>query len=83
MIANVDIKGIPVLVTCYSGYRTSERPIKFKYQLKEYFIDKIIDSSLQETSDSKIRFFYYRVLCNGGEEFSLIHVLQKGIWYLQ
>lgn len=76
------LKKDEVEVTCYSGYRLNEKPVRFRISDREYTVKKIIESSLREIQPEGRRVRYYKVLCESGEVYRLCFDLQDNRWYL-
>jgi hypothetical protein len=71
-----------ISVTCYSGFRINERPVKFKYRGKDFSIKKILDSSVTESLENRTRKYYYHVLCETGEQLRISFDPGEDRWFL-
>lgn len=71
-----------IAVTCYSGFRINEKPVKFKYGGKDFLIKKILESSVTESLENRTRRHCFRVLCETGERFRIFFDPGKDRWFL-
>jgi hypothetical protein len=71
-----------ISVTCYSGFRLNERPIKFIYHGKEILIKKILDSAVKETLENRTKQYYFTVTCESNETFTLYYDTGTDCWFL-
>lgn len=71
-----------IAVTCYSGFRINERPVKFKYAGKDFLIKKILESSVTESLENRTRKYCFHVLCETGEQFRIVFDPGKDRWFL-
>jgi hypothetical protein len=71
-----------ISVTCYSGFRINERPVKFKYRGKDFSIKKILDSSITESLESRTRKYYFHVLCETGEQLKIFFDPGEDRWFV-
>ncbi len=71
-----------ISVTCYSGFRINERPVKFKYRGKDFSIKKILDSSVTESLESRTRRYCFSVLCETGEQMRIFFDTGEDRWFL-
>jgi hypothetical protein len=71
-----------ISVTCYSGFRINERPVKFKYGGKDFSIKKILDSSVTESLEDRTRKYYFHVLCETGEQLRIFFDPGEDRWFL-
>lgn len=71
-----------ISVTCYSGFRINERPMKLKYRGKDFSIKKILDSSVMESLENRTRKYYYHVLCETGEQLKIFFDPGEDRWFL-
>ena len=74
------VPGESISVTCYSGYRRNEKPVKFIYRDQEFEVKQILNSSVEEALPERTRFYRYRVVCESGKEFSLFYNPQEEKW---
>lgn len=70
-------------VTCYSGYRLNEKPIKFIYKGKEYLVEEILERSVYESIDGKDRRLTFRLRCRDKKIFSIYYDFCRDEWYLE
>jgi hypothetical protein len=73
----------PIEVVCYAGYRAGERPLRFTCKDREFHIKKILDRSLEESFADRDTVYRFRVLCAGGEMFSLLFDAREDQWFLE
>jgi hypothetical protein len=73
----------PVEVVCYAGYRGEEKPLRFTYKNREFKIEKIPHRSLEESFAGRDRVYRFRVVCTGGETFSLLFDPREDRWFLE
>jgi hypothetical protein len=71
-----------ISVTCYSGFRLNERPVKFIYRGKEIMIKKILDSAVRESLENRTRQYYFTVTCETDETFTLYYDTGTDCWFL-
>ncbi len=70
-----------VRVNTYSGYRDAEKPRSFTVNDKDFQIDKILDTWIEETLD-RTRSRYFKVLTAGGSVHTLARDETSGEWRL-
>ena len=70
-------------VTCYSGYRLNEKPVKFNYKGKEYPVEKILDRSVEESLNGEHRRDRFRVLSRDKKIYSIYYDSLQDDWYLE
>jgi hypothetical protein len=71
-----------IAVTCYSGFRIDEKPVKFKYRGRDFSIEKILDSAVTESLEDRHRRYFFRVLCETGDKVSLFFDPGEDRWFL-
>jgi len=71
-----------IAVTCYSGFRINEKPVKFKYGGRDFSIKKILNSAVAESLESRTRKYCFHVLCESGEQFRIFFDPGKDRWFL-
>jgi len=71
-----------IAVTCYSGFRIYEKPVKFKYGDRNFLIKKILESSVTESLESRTRRYCFHVLCDTGEQFKIFFDPGKDRWFI-
>ncbi len=73
---------IKIHVECYSGHKLFEKPKRFVLNGKEYNINTIIDSYLEESLESKERKFWFKVLCDDEKKYRIFYDESYGQWYM-
>ncbi len=71
-----------ISVTCYSGFRINEKPVKFIYRGRDFSIKKILDSAVTESLEDRCRRYSFRVLCETGEKVTLFFDPGEDRWFL-
>lgn len=74
------MKDVLIKVKAYSGYKAEERPLAFTLQDKEYRIDEILDTSVEEREGRRLMSF--RVRADKGV-FRIYYCEKEGKWYLE
>ncbi|MEJ5377074.1 MAG: hypothetical protein WHX93_10880 [bacterium] len=63
-------------VSCYSGYKADERPVRFRLGQKELKVQEILDRWYGENHD------YFKVKADDGNMYLLCHLRDEDIWEL-
>lgn len=71
---------LPIKVKAYAGYKAAERPLAFTLGAKEYEIQEILGSSLEERAGRRLTSF--RVRTEDGI-FKIYYSEKDGEWYLE
>lgn len=75
-------EGDEIEVRSYAGYRGFERPLEFISNGVLHKVHALLGNSLRQDVDTGKRFYFYRVLTEEHQEFTLVYSLSTLAWYL-
>ncbi|MEE9585072.1 MAG: hypothetical protein V3W51_06270 [Candidatus Brocadiales bacterium] len=76
------MRDLAIKVKAYAGYKAEERPLAFTLEGKEYRIEEVLDTSVEERAGRRLTSFCVRTDAEGGV-FKIYCCGEEGNWYLE
>ena len=70
-----------IIVQCYAGARGDEHPRRVIINGREHLVTRLIEESVEESVDTRVRTHRYKVLTDAGTVLEVLHA-DDG-WYLE